>query len=92
MGPLLQHWRFDVLATGVGMNATAQLFPALPVPPPALPVEQPAGHYWLRVGGVLVEGSAAAGVVALSGSFPPDAGPAVLTAVRAVAACVGCSS
>ncbi len=67
------------------MNA---LFENLPVPPPRAPIEQPAGHFWLRAGSVLIEGSAGSGLVHVAGIFPATAADAVATAVAAVSACV----
>lgn len=66
------------------------LFPDLPVPPLAV-CEQPAGHFWLRVGGVLIEGDKASGLVCIAGILPAVAAPYVQTALRAVATCVNAS-
>ncbi len=54
-------------------------------------MEQPAGHFWLRVGGVLIEGDKASGLVCIAGILPAVAAPYVQTALRAVATCVNAS-
>jgi len=64
------------------------LFGDLPVPPLPAVCEQPAGHFWLRVGGVLIEGSKATRMVCVAGIFPAAVAPFVTTAMRAVSTCV----
>lgn len=64
------------------------LFPDLPVPPLPAVRQQPAGHFWLRVGDTLVEGDEATRMVCVVGVFPAALAPHVLTALRAVATCV----